>query len=109
MIDANSNCSRVDSVKALASQLKLQSAPKFTPADLSSNAAATSSAPAPQKIKSDFENVEAAVKANDAKKAEQALAVVRNDLAAAQVSKNSNSESKANDSESPFRGLDVYA
>jgi hypothetical protein len=105
MIDANSNCSRVDAVKALAGQLKLQSAPKLASGDPGSASGADGS----QKIKSDFQDVEEAVRANDAKKAEQALAVVRNDLAAAQNSEQKNSENKNAAGQQPFRGLDAYA
>jgi len=107
MIDANSNCSRVDSVKALASQLRLQAAPKSSA--VPGTGQTPGGSPSPQKINGDFQNVDAAVKADNAKKAELALAVVKKDLAAAQVSKKSNSDSQANDGQRPFRGLDVHA
>jgi hypothetical protein len=107
MIDVNSNCSRVDAVKAMATQLKLQSPPKTDAAAAPSEPAREN--PKPQKIKSDFQGVEEAVKANDAKRAEQALAVVKNDLASAQANKKSDSESPSYGVSGPFRGLSVYA
>jgi hypothetical protein len=59
MIDVNSNCSRVDAVKALATQLKLQAPPKADTATAPSEQAREN--PRPQKIKSDFQGVEEAV------------------------------------------------
>ena len=107
MIDANSNCSRVDSVKALASQLRLQAAPKSSP--VAGTGQTSGDSPSPQKISSDFQNVDAAVKADDAKKAELALATVKKDLTAAQVSQQSNADSTGTGGRRPFRGLDVVA
>ena len=64
MIDINSNCARVDFVKALASQLKVQ-------------AAQPSHGSKPdegyQKLKMKLEAVDQAVKSGDPQKAEQAL------------------------------------
>ncbi len=63
-IDINSPCSRVDFVKALASQLKLQvaQAPHSIPAD-----------DAQRKLQSKLDQVDQAVKSGDPQKAEQAL------------------------------------
>jgi len=100
MIDVNSNCSRVDAVKALATQLKLQYAapPATAPAD----------SPA-HKVQSDLLAVDQQVKADDAKKAELALAVAKNDVTAAQTAKSRAGADSSADATAPFRGLDVYA
>jgi hypothetical protein len=100
MIELNSNCSRVDSVKARANQLQMQFAPKSRPADAS---------PQTQKVKSDFQSLDAAVKTDDAKQAEVALAVVRKDMATAQTSENLNSKNSTSNAREPFQRLDVYA
>jgi hypothetical protein len=91
----------------MATQLKLQAPPK--PDAVTAPSEQARETPRPQKIKSDFQGVEEAVKANDAKQAEQALAVVKNDLASAQASKKTESQSTPYDGPRPFRGLDVYA
>ena len=100
MIDVNSNCSRVDAVKALANQLQTQFAPPPSP---------TSTDTQTRKIKSDFQALDAEVKADDAKKAETALAVTRKDIATAQTEPKPDVKNLAAAGSPPFRGLDVYA
>jgi hypothetical protein len=100
MIDVNSNCSRVDAVKALANQLQTQFAPPPSPTGTDSQT---------RKIKSDFQALDADVKADDAKKAEAALAVTRKDIATAQTERNPDAKNEPAAVSSPFRGLDVYA
>jgi hypothetical protein len=94
MIDANSNCLRVDAVKAAATEIKLQS-----PA-ASANPAAGSKDPA-RKVQGDLQTLDGDIKSNDAKKAELALAVTKKDIAAA------TSQPAAFRKNS--RGMDAYA
>ena len=109
MIDVNSNCSRVDAVKAAATQLKLQSgavaagggANAVSPGGRPANPA---SADAARKVKSDLQSLDTQIKADDAQKAELALAMTKKDVAAAKTV----SHQQSGDGQ-PFRGLDVYA
>jgi hypothetical protein len=99
MIDVNSNCSRVDAVKAAANQLKLMSsAASASPAtpDAPANAAA-------RKVKSDLQAVDAQVKSGDAKKAELALAAAEKDVSAAETA------APRKPSSENLRTLDAYA
>jgi len=93
MIDCNSNCSRVDAVKALATQLELQSNGK-RPAERADGRS--------EKVKSDLQALDEQIKTGDAKKAEAALAVAKKDLNSAPVA-------RTRDASSAFNGLDVYA
>lgn len=92
MIDINSNCSRVDAVKSRAAQLQMQLAqmPRSQPAD-----------PALQKAKSQVDSLNAAVKKDDAQKAETALSTATSAVQQAQTS--------AQGQSSVWRGLNVYA
>jgi hypothetical protein len=92
MIDANSNCSRVDAVKSRAAQLQMQLAQmhRTQPSD-----------PVVQKAQSQVQTVDAAVKKDDAQKAETALATAT--VAVRQAQTNSPSQSDV------WRGLNVYA
>jgi hypothetical protein len=63
-MDLNSNCSRVDAVKSRAAQLRMQ---------LDQLARPQSADASVQKAKSQVQSVDAAVKKNDAQKAETAL------------------------------------
>lgn len=96
MIAVNSNCSRVDAVKAQATQLKLQSAgdPATTSADT----------PGARKVKADLQNLDSQIKTNDAQKAEQALSTAKKDLANAQTAAPTPSTSGQN-----FRSFSAYA
>jgi hypothetical protein len=71
MIDVNSNCSRVDAVKSMASQLKMQAAqlPHSNPADDNYH-----------KVQAKLETVDTAVKKNDARQAENALSTAKSAL-----------------------------
>ena len=75
MIAINSNCSRVDLVKAQAGQLKIQAA---------AASATGPAAPAVRKVKTDLQTLDTQIKTGDAKKAEQALATTERDVQAAQ-------------------------
>jgi hypothetical protein len=109
MIDVNSNCSRVDAVKAAATQLKLQSSASSlsssssTPTD--GRPPAPSSADAARKVKSDLQTLDTQIKADDAQKAELALAVTKKDVAAAKTAGHQNNSPD----DQPFRGLNAYA
>jgi hypothetical protein len=99
MMDINSNCSRVDAVKAAASQIKLQwGASQPAPAD-----AAKSGNDSSGKVKSDLTALDSQIKTGDAKKAEQALAVTRKDVAAAVTTSHPPSPNPA------LRGFSTYA
>jgi hypothetical protein len=71
MIDVNSNCSRVDAVKSMASQLKMQAAqiPHSNPTDDNY-----------RKVQAKLETVDTAVKKNDARQAENALSTAKSAL-----------------------------
>ena len=71
MIDVNSNCSRVDAVKSMASQLKMQAAqlPHSNPTDDNY-----------RKIQAKLDSVDTAVKKNDARQAENALSTAKSAL-----------------------------
>lgn len=97
MIDANSNCSRVDAVKAAANELKIQSAAANSTGD---------GAPldeASRKLKSDLQNLDAQVKSGDPQKAELALAQARQDEAAAEADRQKKSASQG------FPAISTYA
>jgi hypothetical protein len=99
MIAVNSNCSRVDAVKAAATLLKLQSSVSgSTPTEPSAQGS-----DAVRKVKSDLQALDNVIKSGDAQKAELALAATRKDVAAAQEA--APQKSAAND----FNGLDAYA
>lgn len=104
MIDVNSNCSRVDAVKAAATQLKLQSTATSSATKAAGHSPAPAGADATRKVQSDLQNLDTQVKADNAQKAELALAVTKKDAAAAQTTGNPQS-----DGTQIFRGLDVYA
>ena len=91
MIDINSNCSRVDAVKAMASQLKMQvaQAPHTTPPDKNV-----------QKAQSQLDSLDIEVKKGDAQKAEIALSTARSAVTELQTQRPKSSSA---------RGLDVYA
>ena len=94
VIDVNSNCSRVDAVKASANQLKMRvdQAPHTTPADT-----------AYRKAQSQIQSLDQTVKAGDAQKAETALSTAKstvNELQTQDTSANTTTFK---------RGLDVYA
>lgn len=93
MIDANSNCSRVDAVKARATQLKMQldQAPRTEPENDTL-----------RKAQSQVQALDTQVKAGDAKKAETALAT------AASAVQQLQTQNPGGDT-SLKRGLDVYA
>ena len=97
MIDVNSNCSRVDAVKAQATQMKLQSS-TLLPAGQAGQADETS-----RKVKSDFQTLDTQIKTGDAKKAELALAAAKKDLAEEQTQPPSRRNSQNSGS------LDAYA
>ncbi len=92
MIEANSNCSRVDAVKSRATQLRMQldQMPRSQPAD-----------PAVQKAQSQVQTVDTAVKKDDAQQAETALSTATNAVKQAQTTSQKQS--------SVWRGLNVYA
>ena len=92
MIEVNSNCSRVDAVKSRAAQLQMQldQVSRAQPVD-----------PAVHKAKSQVQSVEAAVKKDDAPKAETALSTA---TAAVQQAQSQGAQAAR-----PWRGLDVYA
>jgi hypothetical protein len=96
MINANSNCSRVDAVKAAANQLELLSG-----ATGSSPTAPTSSAA--RKVKSDLLTLDDQIRTGDAKKAELALAVTKKDVQASETAPDP--KSTVGDP----RALDAYA
>ena len=99
MIDINSNCSRVDAVKAAAGQIKLQwGISKPTPADPAAQGNDSS-----LKVKSDLTTLDSQIKVGDAKKAEQALAVTKKDVAAAETTGSQKPPAHST------RGFDIYA
>ena len=97
MIDANSNCSRVDAVKAAANQLKIESAAA------NSTGASTQADDASRKLKSDLQNLDTQVKSGDPQKAELALAQARKDEAAAEAERQKKSASQG------FPAISTYA
>lgn len=109
MIDANSNCSRVDAVKAQATQLKLQTAATDSAATAAPKGAGRpatfSSADAARKVKTDLQTLDTQIKADNAQKAELALAVTKQDVATA----NTASQPENHPDVHPFRGLNLYA
>lgn len=76
MIDINSNCSRVDAVKAMASQLKMQAGqvPHTDPAD-----------DRYRQVQGKLATLDTDIKKGDAKKAEAALSSAKNALKQAQT------------------------
>ncbi len=76
MIDINSNCSRVDAVKSMASQLKMQAAqlPHRTTTD-----------DGYRKVQDKLTSVDTAVKKGDARQAENALSSARSALSQVQT------------------------
>ena len=98
MIQINSNCSRLDTVKARANELSVQAA--GTPA--TGSAAETA-----RKAKSDLASVQAEVKTGDAKKAEAALAVAKRDVSAELAA--ATPARPATQAGTASGGLDVYA
>lgn len=98
MIQINSNCSRLDAVKARANELSVQAA--GTPA-------AGPVAETARKVKSDLASVQAQVKTGDAKKAEAALAAAKRDVSAELA--NAALASQASQGGAGSGGLDVYA
>ena len=92
MIDVNSNCSRVDAVKASANQLKMQvdQAPHAMPADGNY-----------RKAQSEVQAVDQQVKSGDAKRAETALSSAKAAVNELQAQKPAAPKFQ--------RGVDVYA
>jgi hypothetical protein len=92
-IDINSPCSRVDFVKALASQLKVQvaQAPHSIPAD-----------DAQRKLQSKLDAVDQAVKSGDPQKAEQALSELQSVVSSSQNTGSSQTTTSS-------KGVDAYA
>jgi hypothetical protein len=88
MIDANSNCSRIDAVKAAANELKVQSS-----AANSATGATRPNDPA-GKLKGDLQNLDTQIKSGDPKKAEIALEQTRKDEAAAEADRQKRSASQ---------------
>jgi hypothetical protein len=99
MIAVNSNCSRVDAVKAAATLLKLQS----SAAAASASASSARGSDAARKVNSDLQALDGVIKSGDAQKAELALAATRKDVAAAETA--APQKSPANN----FQTLDAYA
>ena len=92
MIDANSNCSRVDAVKASANQLKMQvdQAPHTLPPDENY-----------RKARSQIQSLDQQIKSDDAKKAETALSTAKAAVTQLQTQKPASTQFT--------RGLDAYA
>jgi hypothetical protein len=92
MIDVNSNCSRVDAVKSVANQLKMQlaQAPK--------SAAESDSY---RKAQSQLQALDQDVKSNNAQKAETALSTATSAVQTLRTQDSSSSQTQ--------NGLDVYA
>ena len=100
MIDCNSNCSRVDAVKAMANQLKIQASPARS---------AETTGPSSSKLKADLLALDQQIKTGDAKKAEAALAIVRKDFMTAETTQPSRHSKSTESSEASPERLDVYA
>ena len=92
MIDVNSNCSRVDAVKAMAGLLRMQAPP---------SAQTQRSDSQQRKVQSKLSELDEAVKRGDAQKAETILAAAQNAVKELQT--------QPSGSDRVFRGLDVYA
>ena len=92
MIDVNSNCSRVDAVKAMATQLRMQATqvPHQMPEDT-----------AYRKVQTKLDALDVEVKKGDAQKAETALSTAKNMVN--QIS------AAATGSSSSSRSFDAYA
>jgi hypothetical protein len=99
MISVNSNCSRVDAVKAAATLLKLQS----SVAGSSTTSPSAQGTDAARKVKSDLQALDGVIKSGDAQKAEVALAAVKKDVDAAE------SAAQQKSTNEDYRGLDTYA
>jgi hypothetical protein len=98
MISPNSNCSRVDAVKAAANRIEILSS-----ATNSNPAPATPANDSARKVKSDLQTLDRQVKSGDANAAEIALAVAKKDLETAQTAVQPQSPGR------DPRSLDVYA
>jgi hypothetical protein len=99
MIAVNSNCSRVDAVKAAAVLLKLQSGT----AAASASASSAQGSDAARKVNSDLQALDGVIKSGDAQKAELALAATKKDVDAAEAATHQQSGSQ------DYQGLDTYA
>jgi hypothetical protein len=93
MIAVNSNCSRVDAVKASAQQLQMQleQAPQTTPESSQY-----------RKAQSQLQGLEAQVKSNNAQKAETALSTAKSAVQALHIQSTPSATATQ-------PGLDVYA
>ena len=100
MISINSNCSRVDAVKASANQLRIQ----FAQARKAGGADEVN-----RKLNNELQSLDAQIKTGDAKKAEEALSVARS--VATQVQSASENDAPNHGAERHERRsrLDVYA
>jgi hypothetical protein len=99
MIAINSNCSRVDAVKAAATLLKLQS----TIAGSSATGSSAQGSDAARKVNSDLQALDGVIKTGDAQKAELALAATRKDVEAAETAPRQKSGTQ------DYQSLDAYA
>ena len=99
MIAVNSNCSRVDAVKAAATLLKLQS----TIAESATAGQSAQGSDAARKVNSDLQALDGVIKTGDAQKAELALAATRKDVETAETAASQNSPGQ------DFQRLDAYA
>ncbi len=99
MIAVNSNCSRVDAVKAAATLLKLQSSVSGS----STIGSSVQGSDAARKVNSDLQTLDGVLKTGDAQKAELALAATRKDVEAAETAASKKSPGIN------FQTLDAYA
>ncbi len=100
MIAINSNCSRVDAVKASANQLKIQFAQTQRTGEPNDKQ---------RKLDGELQSLDAEIKTGDAKKAEQALAAVRSAADNLQSASENASPSKSPNRDERSLRLDVYA
>ncbi len=101
MINCNSNCSRVDSVKALANQLKMQAVTTDKIDDRADSS---------KRLKGNLQDLDTQIKSGDAKKAETALAAVKREISAsASEPKSENGSGQLPGRGEPFRGFAAYA
>jgi len=101
MIAVNSNCSRLDAVKASANELKIQ----FTrPASVLSGAS-----PQIKAAENDLQALDDSIRKGDAKKAELALSAAQSAIREADASSAAPGKGLPGQGAGPFQRLDVYA
>lgn len=101
MCSVNSNCTRIDAVKATANQLKLQKLPPATDPHADPQKS--------QAVKTDLQALDSSIKTGDAQKAELALSNVRNALSQLDAAAGSDKPRQLSVDSGNFRQFLAYA